>query len=124
MSMTTSIRQIGGVTIVDIRGRMVLGKESALVRDLIYDLLRNGHKQIVLNLGAVDYIDTTGVGLLVGSYTTVRKRGGEMILLDLQEKVAAVMQTSNLHKVFETANGEAAAIASFGHLTLKLRAGR
>jgi anti-sigma B factor antagonist len=121
MNMTTSIRQIGGITIVDIRGRIVLGKESASVRDLIYDLLGNGHKQIVLNLGAVDYIDTTGVGLLVGSYTTVRKRGGEMILLDLQEKVAAVMQTTNLHGVFETVNGEAAAVASFS--TLRLRAG-
>jgi anti-sigma B factor antagonist len=119
MNLTTSIRQIGGVTIVDIRGQMVLGTESTSVRDLIYDLLRNGHKQIVLNLGAVDYIDTTGVGLLVGCFTTVRKQGGEMILLNLPEQVSAVMHTTNLHRVFESVNGEAAAVASFGQSTLR-----
>ena len=121
MNMTTSIRQIGGVTIVDIRGRMVLGKESAFMRDLIYDLLRNDHKQIVLNLGAVEYIDTTGVGLLVGSYTTVRKRGGKMTLLNLQEQVSAVMQITNLYTVFDIVNGEAAAVASFGQSTAATR---
>jgi anti-sigma B factor antagonist len=106
-----SIRQIGGVTILDLSGRIVFGKESAAVRDVIYDLLSNGHKQIVLNLGAVDYIDTTGLGSLVGSFTTVRKRGGELRLLNLQEKVAALMQITNLYSVLDVINTEAAAVA-------------
>jgi anti-sigma B factor antagonist len=114
MNITTSIRHIDGVTIVDMSGRIVLGKESASVRNLVYDLLTNGYKQIVINLGAVDYIDTTGIGSLVGSFTTVRKRGGELKLINVQEKVAAVMQTTNLYTVLDIVNDEAAALTSFG----------
>ena len=121
MNMTTSIRQIDGVTIVDISGRIVFGKESASLREVIHDLLSDGHKQIVLNLGAVDYIDTTGLGLLVGSLTTVRKRGAELKLFNLQEKVAAVMQTTNLYTVFDIAEGETAAVASLGRFLVAKR---
>ncbi len=121
MNMTTSIRQIDGVTIVDISGRIVFGKESASLREVIHDLLSEGHKQIVLNLGAVDYIDTTGLGLLVGSLTTVRKRGAELKLFNLQEKVAAVMQTTNLYTVFDIAEGETAAVASLGRFLVAKR---
>ena len=121
MNMTTSIRQIDGVTIVDISGRIVFGKESASLREVIHDLLSDGHKQIVLNLGAVDYIDTTGLGLLIGSLTTVRKRGAELKLFNLQEKVAAVMQTTNLYTVFDIAEGETAAVASLGRFLVAKR---
>ncbi len=121
MNMTTSIRQIDGVTIVDISGRIVFGKESASLREVIHHLLSDGHKQIVLNLGAVDYIDTTGLGLLVGSLTTVRKRGAELKLFNLQEKVAAVMQTTNLYTVFDIAEGETAAVASLGRFLVAKR---
>jgi len=76
MGMTTSTRQVGGVTIVDIKGRIVLGEESASVRDVVRDLLSKGHKEILLNLGAVDYIDSMGLGSLVGAFTSVRKQGG------------------------------------------------
>jgi anti-sigma B factor antagonist len=119
MNMTTSIRQIGGVTIVDISGRIVFGKESASLREVIHDLLSDGLKQIVLNLGAVDYIDTTGLGLLVGSLTTVRKRGAELKLFNLQEKVAAVMQTTNLYTVFDIVDGETAVVASLGRFLVE-----
>jgi anti-sigma B factor antagonist len=77
MNMTISTRQVGGITILDIGGRIVLRKESASVREVIRDLLNNGHKQILLNLGDVNYIDTIGLGSLVGAFTTVRKQGGE-----------------------------------------------
>ncbi len=76
MSKAISTRQVGGVTIVDIRGRIVLGEESASVRDVICDLLSKGHKQILLNLGAVDYIDSMGLGSLVAAFVSVRKQGG------------------------------------------------
>jgi len=71
MNMTTSTRQAGGVTIVDISGRIVLGEESAALRDKIHDLLSKGHKQILLNLVAVDSIDSMGLGTLVGAFATV-----------------------------------------------------
>ena len=74
MNMTTSTRQAGGVTIVDISGRIVLGEESAALRDKIHDILSKGHKQILLNLVAVDSIDSMGLGTLVGAFATVRKQ--------------------------------------------------
>ncbi len=122
MNMTTSTRQVGAVTVVDISGRIVLGKESASVRDLIHDLLSKGHKQILLNLGAVDYIDTMGLGSLVGAFVTVRKQCGELKLLNLPEKVANLMQTTKLFTVFDILNDEAAAVMSFSHSVATARA--
>jgi anti-sigma B factor antagonist len=75
MDMTTSTRQVGGITIVDISGRIVLGEESAALRDLVCDLLSKGHKQILFNLGAVNYIDSSGLGHLVSAFSSVRKQG-------------------------------------------------
>jgi len=114
MGMTTSTRQVGGVTIVDIKGRIVLGEESASVREVIRDLLSKGHKEILLNLGAVDYIDSMGLGSLVGAFTSVRKQGGELKLLNLTSKVTDLMQITRLYTVFEIMNDEAVGVKSFG----------
>jgi anti-sigma B factor antagonist len=97
MNMTISTRQVGGITILDIGGRIVLREESASVRDEIRNLLNNGYKQILFNLGHVDYIDTIGLGSLVGAFTTVRKQCGELKLLNLPEKFADVMQITKLY---------------------------
>jgi anti-anti-sigma factor len=75
MKMTTTTRQVGDVTVVDIIGRIELGEESAAVRDVVCDLLSEGHTQILLNLGEVHYIDSMGLGTLVSAFTSVRKRG-------------------------------------------------
>ena len=114
MSMTISTRQVGGVTIVDIRGRIVVGEESASVRDVVCDLLSKGQKQILVNLGAVDYIDSMGLGSLVGAFVSVRKQGGELKLLNLTNKVTDVMQITKLYTVFDIMNDEAAGVKSFG----------
>ena len=122
MKMTISTRQVGGITILDIGGRIVLGEESTSLRDVIRDLLKNGHKQILFNLGDVAYIDTTGLGSLVGAFTTVRKPGGDLKLLNLPEKFVGVMQITKLYTVFDTINDEAAAVKSFCQSTSKARA--
>jgi anti-sigma B factor antagonist len=114
MDMTTSIRQVGGVTIVDISGRIVLGQESAALRNLVCDLLSKGHKKILFNLGDVHYIDTTGLGSLVSAFTSVRKQEGELKLLNLTNKVHDVMQITRLYTVFDIMDDEAVAVTSFG----------
>jgi len=114
MSITTSTRQSGGVTIVDIKGRIVLGEESAGVRDLVCDLLSKGQKQILINLADVDYIDSMGLGSLVGAFVTVRKQGGHLMLLNVNDKVIDVMQVTKLYTVFDIMEDEAEAVASFG----------
>lgn len=117
MDMTTSTRQVGDVTIVDISGRIVFGEESASVRDVVCDLLSKGHKQILLNLGAVDYIDSMGLGSLVGAFASVRRQGGELKLFNLTNKVADVMQITKLYTVFDIMNDEAVGVRSFGQST-------
>lgn len=113
MSMATSNRQVGGVTIVDISGRIVLGEESAAVRDMICDLLSKGHKQILLNLAAVEYIDSAGLGSLIGALASARRQAGEVKLLNLPDKVVDIMQVTKLYTVFDIVNGEAVGVKSF-----------
>src|SRR5260370_19014533 len=114
MKMTASTRQVGGVTVVDISGRIELGEESAAVRDLVSKLLSNGHKQILLNLGDVNYIDSSGLGALVSSFTSARKQGGELKLLNLTDRVTDLMQMTKLYTVFDVRDDEAVAVKSFG----------
>jgi anti-sigma B factor antagonist len=114
MQMTASIREAGGVTIVDISGRIVLGEESAALRDLVCDLLGKGQKKILFNLGDVSYIDSAGLGHLVSAFTSVRKQGGELKLLNLTNKVHDVMQITRLYTVFDIMDNEAEAVKSFG----------
>jgi anti-sigma B factor antagonist len=113
MDMRTATRRVGDVTVVDVRGRIVLGEESAKLRELVLDLLSEGHVKIVLNLAEVNYIDSSGLGTLVGSFTSVRKAGGDMKLAKLTEKVDNLMEITKLYTVFEIAENEAAAVKSF-----------
>jgi anti-sigma B factor antagonist len=117
MHLALSTRQVGGVTIVDISGRIVLGEESASLRDLICDLLSKGQKQILLNLGAVDHIDSMGLGSLVGASVSVRNQGGELRLLNLPNKVADLMQITKLYTVFDVTTSETAGVKAFGQST-------
>jgi anti-sigma B factor antagonist len=117
MHMTTSTREVGGVTIVDISGRIVLGEESAALRDLVCDVLSKGHKKILFNLGDVNYIDSSGLGHLVSAFTSVRKQGGELKLLNLSKNVHNVMQITKLYTVFDIMDDEAVAVKSFGQST-------
>lgn len=113
MNMRTSTRQVGSVTVVDIKGRIALGEESASVRDLTRDLLSKGHKRILFNLASVDYIDSSGLGSLVSAFTSVKKQGGELKLLSLTDKVEGVLQITKLYTVFDILDDEAVAVNSF-----------
>jgi anti-sigma B factor antagonist len=114
MRITNTVRQVGGVTIVDSSGRIELGEESAALRDLVCDLSNKGHKQILLNLAHVDYIDSMGLGSLVAAFARVRKQGGELKLLNLSNKVTDLMQVTKLYTVFDILDDEAVALKSFG----------
>lgn len=113
MDLTTTTRQVGDTVIIDINGRIVLGEASAALRNLVADLLKNGHKKILFNLANVSYIDSSGLGQLVGAYVAVRKKGGELKLLHLNNKVHDVLQITKLYTVFDIVDDEAAAVKSF-----------
>ncbi len=113
MSMKASTRQVDGVTIVDLSGRITLGEGSVVLRDTIKDLLGKGQKKILLNLGDVSYIDSSGIGELVSAFTSVRNQGGELKLLNLTKKVHDLLQITKLYTVFDVKDDEAGAIAAF-----------
>jgi len=117
MKMTTAIRQAKGVTIVDIRGQIVLGEESAALRVLVCDLLGEGHRKMLFNLGGVEYVDSTGLGYLISAVASVRKVQGELKLLQLRDKVKEMLRITKLHTVIDIMDDEAAAIESFSGAT-------
>jgi anti-sigma B factor antagonist len=113
MSMTTSTRQVGDVAIVDISGKIVLGEECATLREVVRDLLSKGQKKMIFNLGMVDYIDSSGLGNLISVFTSVRKQGGELKLLNLTNKIHDLLQITKLYTIFDVLDNEAAAVKSF-----------
>ena len=113
MTMKSSTRQINGVTIVDLSGRITLGEGSVILRDTVRELIGKGNKKILLNLGDVNYIDSSGIGELVSAFTTVRNQGGELKLLNLTKKVHDLLQITKLYTVFDVKDDEATAVKSF-----------
>ncbi len=113
MSMKIGTRQVDGVNIVDCSGRITLGEGSITLRDTVRELLSKGQKKILLNLGDVNYIDSSGIGELVSAFTTVRKEGGDLKLLNLTKKVHDLLQITKLYTVFDVKDDEAAAVKSF-----------
>ncbi|HUN90352.1 MAG TPA: STAS domain-containing protein [Terriglobales bacterium] len=111
--MKSTTRQVDGVTIVDLSGRITLGEGSTMLRDIVRDMIAKGQKKILLNLGDVTYIDSSGIGELVSAFTTVRNGGGELKLLNLTKKVHDLLQITKLYTVFDIKDDEAAAIQSF-----------
>jgi anti-sigma B factor antagonist len=113
VTMKSSNRQVDGVTIVDLSGRITLGEGSVVLRDTVRDLVSKGRNKILLNLGDVTYIDSSGIGELVSAFTTVRNQGGELKLLNLTKKVHDLLQITKLYTVFDIKDDEAAAVQSF-----------
>jgi anti-sigma B factor antagonist len=113
MSMKVAARQVDGITILDLSGRITLGEGSVTLRDAVHDALAKGSKKILLNLGEINYIDSSGIGELVSGFTSVRNAGGELKLLNLTKKVHDLLQITKLYTVFDIWDNEASAISAF-----------
>ncbi|HWB86724.1 MAG TPA: STAS domain-containing protein [Bryobacteraceae bacterium] len=113
MSLKATVRQAGNVSIVDLSGRITLGEGSGLVRSTIKDLTAAGHLNLLLNLKDVNYIDSAGLGELVGAYATVTNMGGRIKLLNAQSKVTDLLQVTKLYTVFSAFSDEGEALRSF-----------
>jgi len=111
--MKITAREVDGLTVLDLVGPLVLGDGTVALRDQIRALLGKGQNCILLNLKGVPYIDSCGIGELVTSFTSVRNRGGELKLVNLEKKVHGVLQITKLHTIFEVYEDEAAAVRGF-----------
>ena len=113
MALTIASREVDGVTVLDLSGRITLGEGSVQLRDAVRDLIGKGSKNILLNLGDVNYIDSSGLGELVSAFTTAKNQQAEVKLLNLTKKVHDLLQLTKLYTVFDIKDDEASAIASF-----------
>ncbi|WP_420238853.1 STAS domain-containing protein [Telmatobacter bradus] len=113
MALSIASREVDGVTVLDLSGRITLGEGSVQLRDAVRDLISKGQKAILLNLGEVNYIDSSGLGELVSAFTSSKNQDATLKLLKLTQKVHDLLQLTKLYTVFETYDDEAKAIASF-----------
>jgi anti-sigma B factor antagonist len=113
VSVKLNSRQVGDVTVIDMSGRITLGEGSSALRDVLRELTAKGDKKILLNLGDVSYIDSSGIGELVSGFTTVANKGGTLKLLNLTKRVKDLLQITKLYTVFDVHEDEAHAVRSF-----------
>jgi anti-sigma B factor antagonist len=114
VKMQTATRQVGGVTVLDISGRITLGEGNVILREIVRDLADKGARAIVLNLGEVQYIDSSGIGELVKAHTTIRNQGGQLKLANLNKRVHDLLEMTRLSAVFDIQKDETSAVESFG----------
>ena len=106
-------RAVGDVVVLDLKGKITLGKGDELLKDKVNSLVNQGHKKILLNLAEVPYIDSAGLGEIVRTYTTVSRQGGSLKLLNLTKRITDLLSITKLLTVFETFESENDAIRSF-----------
>ena len=106
-------RQAGDVTILDMKGAVRMGEGSIALRDAIRRLAGEGKKKVLLNLGGVNYVDSSGIGELIANYTTISREGGQLKLLNLTDRIQNLLVITKLLTVFDAYDNEAEALKSF-----------
>jgi anti-sigma B factor antagonist len=114
VKMKTVTRQVGRVTVLDVSGRITLGEGNVMLREIVSDLAEKGNNNIVLNLGEVVYVDSSGIGELVKAHATIRNKGGVLKLTNLNKRVHDLLQMTRLSSVFDIEKDEVSALKSFG----------
>jgi anti-sigma B factor antagonist len=106
-------RVVDDVTILDLKGKMTLGEGDELLKDKVNSLVSQGHKKVVLNLEAVPYIDSAGLGEIVRSYTTITRQGGKLKLLNVSKRIQDLLVITKLMTIFDSYEAEPEAVRSF-----------
>ncbi len=111
--MTIGQRNIGTVVVLDLDGKIVLGEGAGLLKDKVRSVVFQGHKQVLLNLSGVDYMDSSGLGELIAAFTTVTREGGSVKITNLTRRVSDLLAIAKVLTVFDVYSTEAEALASF-----------
>ena len=111
--MKSKIRDVGDVRILDLEGKITIGGGDVELRQLVEQSLETGKHKILLNLAAVSHVDSSGIGEMVGCYTTVARRGGSMKLLNLTQKIQDILTVTQLITVFDVYDNESEAVSSY-----------
>ncbi|MBP1620326.1 MAG: Stage sporulation protein [Acidobacteria bacterium] len=111
--MKSKVRNVGDIVFFDLDGKITIGAGDIQLRQLVEDTLAGGKNKIVINLKDVSHIDSSGIGEMVGCYTTVARRGGKMKLLNLPPKINDILTVTQLITVFDIYDSESDAVSSF-----------
>jgi len=111
--MKYRIREEGKATIIDLSGKLMGGYDADVFRDLVHELIEKGMKKIIVNLAGIKWINSTGVGILITGYTTLRKNGGDLRLLNVSRKIESMLYVTKLNLIFECFDDEQEAVASY-----------
>jgi anti-sigma B factor antagonist len=111
--MKTKVRDVGGVRVLDLEGKITIGSGDVELRKSVEDAVAGGHNNILLNLQGVTHIDSSGIGEMVGVYTTMTRKGGKMKLVNLTPKINDILQVTQLITVFDVFDSESEALGSF-----------
>jgi len=113
--MEIAERNAGNVTVLDVSGRITLGEGDVLLKDKLHSLLNQGRRDVLLNLANVQYVDSAGLGAIVGAYTTMTREGGTLKLANVTKKLQDLLSITKLLTVFETFDSEDEALRSYRH---------
>jgi anti-sigma B factor antagonist len=113
MSISISTRMVDNVVIIDMFGQLKLGQGTSKLRDVIQGLLNDGHRKLLLNMSDVLHIDSSGIGELMTTYTTVKRDGGELKLLNLHKNVRNLLQVTRLYTIFDVQDDLSTAVKTF-----------
>lgn len=111
--MKYKVREEGKVTVIDLSGKLMGGYDADVFRDLVHELIEKGRKKIVVNLASIKWINSTGVGILITGYTTLRKNKGDLKLLNVSKKIESILYVTKLNLIFECYDDEHEAIRSY-----------
>jgi len=106
-------REINGVVIVDLQGKLMGGPDADAFKSTIHKIIEKGHKHVIVNLHGVDWINSTGMGILISGYTTMRRSGGDLRLLNVSDRIQSILYVTKLNKIFLCFSNEDEAVASF-----------
>lgn len=110
--MKVQVREVAGATIVDLHGELVMGESATGLRDQIHTLLERGARSLAINLAGVSYIDSSGIGELVGAFTAAKKAGANINFFATPIRVVTILKVARLHWAFELLPDEGAAVSS------------
>ena len=111
--MKSSIRDVGDIRVIELSGKITIGAGDVKIRELIDQAIEDGNNNVILDLGGVTAIDSSGIGEMVACYTTVTKRGGQLKLMHLSPKITDILQVTQLITVFDVFDDEREALGSF-----------
>jgi len=111
--MKYKIREAGDLTLIDLSGKLMGGSDADVFRDLIHELLERGRRGVIVNLAGVTWVNSTGVGILITGYTTLRKNRGDLKLLNVSNKIRSILYVTKLNLIFECFDDEREAADSF-----------